>query len=114
MPASSVSVGYHHPLQLDVARVRAIMLPYDPYGTGVAQGGHQHDDQDPQEGAARVTPTKPEHAQPRDKVTILLPHDLVLRARMRAADLSVASMADTGSQVHFQDVVKLALEAYLK
>ena len=60
-----------------------------------------------------MTPMKPQPAEPRDKVTILLPHDLVRRARMRAAELSVASMAATGSQVHFQDVVKLALEAYL-
>jgi hypothetical protein len=60
-----------------------------------------------------MTPTKQEPSEPRDKVTILLPHDLVRRARMRAAELSVASMADTGSQVHFQDVVRLALEAYL-
>jgi hypothetical protein len=61
-----------------------------------------------------MTPAKKEPSEPRDKVTILLPHDLVRRARMRAAELSVASMADTGSQVYFQDVVKMALEAYLK
>jgi hypothetical protein len=60
-----------------------------------------------------TTPTKPAPAEPRDKITILLPHDLVRRARMRAAELSVDSMAGAGSQVYFQDVVKLALEAYL-
>jgi hypothetical protein len=46
-----------------------------------------------------MTPTKAAPAEPRDKITILLPHDLVRRARLRAAELSVASMADTGLQV---------------
>lgn len=39
-----------------------------------------------------------------DKVTIRLPHDLVRRAKIRAAEI----------EVNFQDVVRLALEDYLK
>ena len=61
-----------------------------------------------------MTPTKKAPAEALDKVTIRLPHELVRRARMRAAELSVASMGATGYQVHFQEVVRLALEDFLK
>jgi hypothetical protein len=65
------------------------------------------------EGWAHMTTTRKASTGARDKITVLLPHDLVRRARLRAAELSVASMHASGYQVHFQDVVKMALEEYL-